>query len=215
MKLLALLLVAVVGCLNLLVAIPAGYALGLSAWPIYLATVAGSVAGTVALVFVGDRLTPWFNRAVRRLLHRPEPAPNEQVAEPSATSRRMRAIAERHGAIGLGLIAPFTIGGFAGALLGVATGIPKVSWRSGSASGSRSSSPPTCCSWTPPSLAVKWSAHPGQSARAQPCSVMSGQPPSRSRARRRGRPRQGRHRRTRWRSTDRRGPGRANAPASA
>ncbi len=46
--------------------------------------------------------------------------------EPKTTSRRsefIRALADRHGAIGLGLVAPWIIGGPPTALLGVALGL--------------------------------------------------------------------------------------------
>ncbi|MCB0828495.1 MAG: hypothetical protein KDB62_06775, partial [Solirubrobacterales bacterium] len=59
--------VALVAVLNLYVAIPLGYGFELSANAIGVAAFVGSVGGTVAMVFVGDRIMPVVRRLYRRI----------------------------------------------------------------------------------------------------------------------------------------------------
>lgn len=140
--------VALTSVVNHYVGIPAGYGFDLSPAVIGIAAFVGSVGGTVALVFVGDRVMPRVRAArdrvlpqVREAYRRVRPgtdsvaegeeeggartgeADAEADAEPSG---RVRGIADRFGAPGIGLIGPLTIGGFASAVSGVALGYPKL-----------------------------------------------------------------------------------------
>lgn len=127
MKIGAFLLVIVIAVFQFLAAPPAGQLLGLDNWAIFLATLIGSVGGTVALVYAGDKIVPRLTAIYRRLRPKEE---EEEPEEPEETTEkgeekpsRVKGIVERHGEMGLGLVAPFTIGGFAGALMGVGLGL--------------------------------------------------------------------------------------------
>lgn len=125
MKLGAFLVVIVIAVFQFLGAPPVGQVLGLDNWAIFLATVIGSVGGTVALVYAGDKIVPRLTALYRRLRptgeeEQPDAKPESEDAEKPG---RIRGVVDRHGEMGLGLIAPFTIGGFAGALMGVGMGL--------------------------------------------------------------------------------------------
>jgi len=114
--------VLVLGFFNFLVGIPVGYAFDLSPATIYIASLVGCVGGTVGLVFVGDRLLPPIRRAWRAITRRVFPAREQEKVGPARESRRSAwasDMTERHGAIVLGLVGPWVIGGPATALLEV------------------------------------------------------------------------------------------------
>lgn len=130
MVVLEVLAVFALGFFNFLVGIPVGYAFGLSTATIYIASIVGCVGGTIALVYLGERLMPPLRRAWRALVSRllPGRAAEEVGGEPgdAPETRRaalMRALTERHGAFALGLVGPWIIGGPPTALLGVALGL--------------------------------------------------------------------------------------------
>ncbi|MBK5110576.1 MAG: hypothetical protein JJE10_04325 [Thermoleophilia bacterium] len=117
--------VAVVAVINMYVAIPLGYGFDLSANVIAVAAFVGSVGGTVAMVFVGDRIMPAVRRLYRRIRPKDDEA-DEQDDSGEEKSGKARGLVDRFGAPGLGIIGPMTIGGFASVISGVAMGIPKV-----------------------------------------------------------------------------------------
>lgn len=120
-----LIVVAVIAVFNFYIAIPAGFGFDLPDGSIAVAAFVGSVSGTVAMVFVGDRIMPRLRAAYRRV----RPGDDEEEAsqdESAAGGGRARALVDRWGAPGLGIIGPLTIGGFASAISGVAMGIPKL-----------------------------------------------------------------------------------------
>lgn len=128
MRVLYVAVVLILGFVNFLVGIPVGYAFELSTTTIYLASLVGCVGGTVGLVFVGERIMPPLRRAWRALVRRILPARDADAEARSGESRRaawVNALTERHGAVALGLIGPWIIGGPATALLGVALGLRK------------------------------------------------------------------------------------------
>jgi hypothetical protein len=115
----------VLGFFNFLVGIPIGYAFGLSTATIYIASLVGCVGGTVALVYFGDRVMDPLRLAWKALLRRLLPGRDEAAEDvderpPGRRAALMRALTERHGALGLGLAGPWIIGGPPTALLGVA-----------------------------------------------------------------------------------------------
>lgn len=135
--------VGLVSIFNMYVGVPAGYGFDLSPVVIGIAAFGGSVGGTVALVFLGERampriraarerVAPALSKAYRRVS--PGTTPEEETGETtveagegaSKPSGKVRAIADRFGAPGIGLLGPLTIGGFATAVSGVALGYPKV-----------------------------------------------------------------------------------------
>lgn len=83
--------------------IPTGFALGLRAWEVYAASVIGGLAGLLAFLFVGDR--------VRLRLA----GSNDRQVD-SGIGR----IADRYGAMGLGLVGPIFPGVTASVVLGLA-----------------------------------------------------------------------------------------------
>ena len=117
--------VAVVSVFNMYVGIPLGYGFDLGPAAIGIAAFVGSIGGTVAMVFVGDRIMPAVRRLYRRVLPK-KGDPEEKGDSDREKSSRARGIVDRFGAPGLGLIGPMTIGGFASAISGVAMGLPKV-----------------------------------------------------------------------------------------
>ena len=122
MRVLYIAVVLVLGFFNFLVGIPVGYAFDLSPATIYLASLIGCVGGTVGLVFAGDRVLVPVRRAWRGITRRVFPARDPAPAGADRESRRSAwagAVTERHGAIVLGLVGPWVIGGPATALLGV------------------------------------------------------------------------------------------------
>ena len=92
-------------------AVPAGLALGLPAGLIWVATVAGSLAG-VSLVLYGG--SPVRDRLVRRL----GPAI-------SARTGRLTRVWHRYGVVGWGLISPLVMAPAMGAALGLLLGAPR------------------------------------------------------------------------------------------
>lgn len=125
MKIGAFFIVAIIAVFQFLAAVPAGQLLELPNWAIFLATLLGSVGGTLALVYAGDRIVPRLTTIYRRLRPKEEEEEEEADEEGEQAPGRVKGIVERHGAMGLGLVAPFTIGGFAGALMGVGLGLNK------------------------------------------------------------------------------------------
>jgi uncharacterized membrane protein len=111
MYVLALLVVAAVSFVSGGFAIPIGFALGLSPLEVYLAAVAGSMAGLVVFLYAGDKL-----RA--RLTRDREPRP----LDPDS---RIRQLTDRYGAKGLGLVGPIFPGVTASVLVGLALGLSR------------------------------------------------------------------------------------------
>ena len=114
----SLLAVATVAVIFVYAAPPLGYILDLGNVEILVATLIGTTIGSFFLVYAGAWISRAFIRGVYRVLDKPVP-------ESSAPPQWMRDVTERFGAPGLGLLAPFTIGGLAAALLGPALGVPK------------------------------------------------------------------------------------------
>ena len=129
MLIVEVLVVLVLGFFNFLVGIPLGYAFGLATPTIFVTSLVGCVGGTVALVYLGDRVMPPLRRAWARIVQRLLPGradPAEVPSEEPLPSRRralIQALTERHGAVALGLLGPWVIGGPPTALLGVALGL--------------------------------------------------------------------------------------------
>jgi hypothetical protein len=101
------LVVAVVGLLMGGVAIPAGFAFGLSALETWLAAVAGGVGGMMVFVLAGGRLREWI-------------IDKANISEEA--QQRGTRILGRFGTRGLGLIGPIFPGVTASVLIGVTAG---------------------------------------------------------------------------------------------
>lgn len=97
------------GAVHLLLAVPAGVALGLSAVGSALAAWLGYVAVAVLVLFVGQPLRAWV---IRRFRIRLEPDPEKLF---------WRAW-NRGGMAALGLVAPFSCGPYIAVIIGLALG---------------------------------------------------------------------------------------------
>lgn len=92
-------------------AIPAGLALGLSPLAVIAVTTLSYATGAALIALAGGRLRAWL---LRRLGDRAAPDP----------SSRLYQVWQRYGVIGLGLLAPMTVGAQIGAAIGLALGAP-------------------------------------------------------------------------------------------
>jgi hypothetical protein len=99
--------VAVVGLLMGGVAIPAGFALGLSALETWLAAVGGGVGGMLVFVLAGGRLREWI-------------IDKANISEEAQA--RGKKVLGRFGVRGLGLIGPIFPGVTASVLIGIGAG---------------------------------------------------------------------------------------------
>ncbi len=87
-------------------AIPAGFAFGLSPYTIFVATVAGGLAGVFVAAFLGDRIKSFFSRKQKP----------KEVKEKKGLGHR---IWEKYGIIGLGFFGTMTVGAPASIAVGV------------------------------------------------------------------------------------------------
>lgn len=79
-------------------AIPAGFAFGLSPWMIFVASLAGGVAGAVVAAFFGDKIRAFFNKRKK--------APKEETKKHPVITR----IWNKYGIAGLGTLGTITVG---------------------------------------------------------------------------------------------------------
>ena len=89
-------------------AIPAGLALGVPPLLVIAVTTLSYVAGVAIVLLPGERIRAWVMRRWGR----------KSDDEPS--NGRMHRIWDRYGVVGLGLLAPMTLGAQLGAILGIA-----------------------------------------------------------------------------------------------
>lgn len=92
-------------------AIPTGIALGLAPVAVIVTVTLSYATGVALIVLFGERLRGWISKRL-------------PVAKDSPTQRRIRAITERYGALGLGLASPMLLGAQIGALVGIALQVP-------------------------------------------------------------------------------------------
>lgn len=94
---LKILTVAGLATFEIYAAIPAGFAMGLSAWTIFFASLAGGIIGVFVSAFLGSK--------IERLLGKFR-KPKEDVPKNGLIQR----IWKKYGIIGLGLLGTFTLG---------------------------------------------------------------------------------------------------------
>jgi hypothetical protein len=82
----------------------------------------GGMIGVIAFVYFGPTLAAWITRIMRWILRRPPKPEEEEAKEPG----RVQQYAERWGEPFLGVVGPFTIGGWAAAVLGSTMGLSKL-----------------------------------------------------------------------------------------
>jgi membrane protein YqaA with SNARE-associated domain len=95
--LLKMLTVAGLASFEIYAAIPAGFAFGLSAWLIVLASVTGGLAGVFVAAFLGDRIRRFFNK-------------NKPIKEAKPNTGLVYRIWNKYGIIGLGFLGTITVG---------------------------------------------------------------------------------------------------------
>ena len=105
--------VAALATFEIYAAIPAGFAMGLSPFLIFLASVVGGLAGVFIATFLGDKL--------RKLFYRKR---NNKPEKPKKTNGFAHRIWERYGLAGLGVIGTITVGGPISIGVGVGLNIP-------------------------------------------------------------------------------------------
>lgn len=93
-----ILTVAGLATFEIYAAIPAGFAFGLSAWTIFLASLIGGIVGVYVAAFLGDRIKAFFAR------YRKKPK-----VEKEKTGLIYR-IWDKYGVIGLGFFGTMTVG---------------------------------------------------------------------------------------------------------
>jgi membrane protein YqaA with SNARE-associated domain len=103
---LKILTVAGLATFEIYAAIPAGFAMGLSAWVIFFASVTGGIVGVFVSAFLGSRIEKFLNR-----FRKPKETP--------AKNGLIHQIWEKYGVIGLGMLGTFTLG----APLSIAVGV--------------------------------------------------------------------------------------------
>jgi len=103
-----------IGILELLAAIPTGFALGLHPAWVGVASTCGALVGVVGMVLLGERVHSWILR-----LHGKRS--EDSVEKNKGLAYRIWA---RYGVIGLGLLAPLITGVPLGLALGIAFGAP-------------------------------------------------------------------------------------------
>jgi membrane protein YqaA with SNARE-associated domain len=106
---LKILTVASLASFEIYAAIPAGFALGLSPWIIFLASVSGGLIGVFVAAFLGNRIRAYFHKK----------KPTKEVAEKKHP--RITHLWEKYGIIGLGFLGTVSVG--APITLAVGTGL--------------------------------------------------------------------------------------------
>jgi hypothetical protein len=100
--------VAAIAIVELWAAVPGGIAMGLPALSVWVATLGGALVGITVVVVAGERLRTWL---VDRFGH-----------GGAREGGRLRALWDRYGVIGWGLLAPLLLGAPVAAAIGVALG---------------------------------------------------------------------------------------------
>lgn len=107
--LLKILTVAGLATFEIYAAIPAGFAMKLSAWTIFFASLIGGLTGVFVAGFLGDKIRAFFRKRKKHI----EQAP---VVKKETMAHKLW---NRYGIIGLGVLGTFTVG----APLSIAVGV--------------------------------------------------------------------------------------------
>lgn len=100
-----------VAAIEIWVAVPTGFALGVAPWLVWSLTIAGSLAGVVVVAVAGDRLRAWLTRRRQNWL--------------TTRSGRLFAIWVRYGVPGWGLASPLLFAPPMGTAIGLLLGAPR------------------------------------------------------------------------------------------
>jgi membrane protein YqaA with SNARE-associated domain len=104
--LLKILTVAALATFEIYAAIPTGFALGLSPWVIFFASVTGGLTGAFVAAFLGDKIRAFFYK-------------NKPVKEKKNTHPILHRIWNKYGIIGLGFVGSFSVGAPVSIAIGV------------------------------------------------------------------------------------------------
>ena len=96
---LKILTVAGLATFEIYAAIPAGFAMGLSAWVIFFASVAGGITGVFVAAFLGEKIEKFISKFRK---------PKETVKEKKPNLAHK--LWEKYGIVGLGVLGTFTVG---------------------------------------------------------------------------------------------------------
>jgi membrane protein YqaA with SNARE-associated domain len=94
-----ILTVAALATFEIYVAIPTGFAFGLSPWVIFFASLTGGIAGVFAAAFLGEKIEMLLARFRK-------PKTTNREKKPNLAHR----IWEKYGIVGLGFLGTFTVG---------------------------------------------------------------------------------------------------------
>ena len=108
---LKILTVAGLATFEIYAAIPAGFAMGLSAWVIFFASLVGGLAGVFISVFLGDKIEHFLSK-----YRKPKPE--------KPKTGLVHKIWDKFGLIGLGLLGTFTVGAPISIAVGVGFNVP-------------------------------------------------------------------------------------------
>lgn len=89
--------VAALGTFEIYVAIPTGFAFGLSPWVIFLSSMTGGLAGVFATAFLGDK--------IRKFFHKKKSEEKETTKHPVLVK-----LWNKYGIIGLGFLGTMSVG---------------------------------------------------------------------------------------------------------
>ena len=95
---LKILTVAGLATFEIYAAIPAGFALGLSAWSIFFASLGGGLIGVFVAAFLGDKIRSFFHKK----------KPTKEVAEQKHP--RIIKLWNKYGIVGLGFLGTMAVG---------------------------------------------------------------------------------------------------------
>jgi membrane protein YqaA with SNARE-associated domain len=97
---------------ELWIAIPLGFALGLNPWIICFVSAAGSITAAIGVSLIGDNIRDRFLNW-------------KYKDEKSLKKSRMHHIWKKYGVVGLGLLSPLLLGAPLGAAMGIALGVAR------------------------------------------------------------------------------------------
>jgi hypothetical protein len=115
--------VGIVSIFQMYVAVPIGLSGDLSRGSIIIAAWLGGMIGVVAFVYWGGRIVALIGRFLNWVLRRPAKKPDDDKADKEPG--RVQRYTARFGEPFLGIVGPFTIGGWGAAILGTSMGLSK------------------------------------------------------------------------------------------
>ncbi len=94
-------------------AIPTGFAMGLNAWTIFFASLAGGIVGLFIAAFLGDKIRKWISTYRKPKIEKPK-------------TGLVYKIWNKYGIVGLGFFGTFTVGAPVSLAVGVGFNTPLI-----------------------------------------------------------------------------------------